>query len=92
VMEKNDVLWVKIIKYLSLALAVFIVLFPLYSVVVGAFKTQVEYYNSGLRLPENFLNFENFQKVFEVGKLALGFQNILIIIAVSLAGNILIGT
>ncbi|WP_313999410.1 carbohydrate ABC transporter permease [uncultured Paenibacillus sp.] len=91
-MEKNDVLWVKIIKYLSLALAVFIVLFPLYSVVVGAFKTQVEYYNSGLRLPENFLNFENFQKVFEVGKLALGFQNILIIIAVSLAGNILIGT
>ncbi|EXX86455.1 sugar ABC transporter permease [Paenibacillus darwinianus] len=91
-MEKNDALWVKIIKYLSLTLAVFIVLFPLYSVVVGAFKTQVEYYNSGLRLPENFLNFENFQKVFKVGKLALGFQNILIIIAVSLAGNILIGT
>jgi multiple sugar transport system permease protein len=80
------------LKYASLVVALFIVLFPIYSVVIGAFKTQVEYYNSGLRLPENFLNFDNFKKVIKVGKLVLGFKNILIILAVSLAGNILIGT
>lgn len=91
-MEKNDSLWMKIFKYASLIIALFIVLFPIYSVVVGAFKTQVEYYNSGLRLPENFLNFDNFKKVYKIGKLALGFKNILIILAVSLAGNILMGT
>ncbi|WP_123041174.1 carbohydrate ABC transporter permease [Cohnella candidum] len=91
-MEKNDSLWMKIFKYASLIIALFIVLFPIYSVVVGAFKTQVEYYNSGLRLPENFLNFDNFKKVYKIGKLALGFKNILIILAVSLAGNIVMGT
>ncbi|WP_276355856.1 carbohydrate ABC transporter permease [Cohnella caldifontis] len=91
-MERLEPWWLKALKYASLLLALFVVLFPLYSVVIGAFKTQVEYYNSGLRLPENFLNFDNFRKVFKVGRLALAYKNILIILAVSLAGNVLIGT
>ncbi|MCC3375661.1 hypothetical protein [Cohnella sp. REN36] len=73
-------------------LAVFVVFFPIYSVVIGAFKTQVEYYQSGMRLPENWFNFENFKRVFKVGKLGLGFKNISIILVVSVAGNIVLGT
>ncbi|MGG4147318.1 carbohydrate ABC transporter permease [Paenibacillus algorifonticola] len=81
-----------IFKYVTLVLALFVVLFPLYSIVTGAFKTQVEYYQSGLALPANFLNFDNFQKVFDIGKLGLGFRNIAIILVIAVAGNIMFGT
>jgi len=84
--------YIQALKYLSLLIAVFIVFFPIYSVFVGAFKSKVEFYQSGLSLPENFFNFENFQRVFKVGKLGLGFQNIFVILAVSLTGNVIIGT
>lgn len=80
------------LKYITLLLGVFIVFFPLYSVIVGAFKTREEYYQTGLSLPHDWFNFDNFQRVFEVGKLGLGFQNIAIILLVSLAGNVLFGT
>jgi len=75
-----------------LLFASFVVLFPIYSVVVGAFKTREEYYASGLKLPQSFLYLDNFIKVYEVGKLGLGFRNILIILAVVICGNILFGT
>ncbi|MFC4304288.1 carbohydrate ABC transporter permease [Cohnella boryungensis] len=79
-------------KYFTLGLATLIVLFPIYSVVVGAFKTREEFYSSGLSLPDNFLNFDNFVRVFEVGKLDIGFLNILTILAVAVCGNIVFGS
>lgn len=91
-MERLEPWWSKAFKYATLLAASFVVLFPIYSVVIGAFKTQKEYYESGLALPQNFLNFDNFVRVYEVGKLGLGFQNILIILAVVIAGNVLLGT
>ncbi|WP_027091171.1 carbohydrate ABC transporter permease [Cohnella thermotolerans] len=90
-MDRTNKAWTAV-KYAILLVAVFIVFFPIYSVIIGAFKTQVEYYQSGMSLPHNWLNFDNFQKVFKVGKLGLGFRNILIILAISLAGNVLFGT
>lgn len=91
-MDNHQPIWMKIGKYLSLTAAVFVVFFPIYSVFIGAFKTQIEYYQSGMALPENFFNFDNFIKVYEVGKLGLGFKNTGIILVVALLGNILIGT
>lgn len=90
-MEKES-LFVKILKYFSLIAAVFIVFFPIYSVVIGAFKTQVEYYQSGMSLPQNFFNFDNFERVFRIGKLGPSFLNTFIIMVISLAGNVLFGT
>ncbi len=84
--------YIQALKYFTLAVAVVIVFFPIYSVFVGAFKTKVEFYQSGLSLPESFFNFDNFKRVFEVGKLGLGFTNIFYILAVSLTGNVIIGT
>ncbi|MFC5467279.1 carbohydrate ABC transporter permease [Cohnella suwonensis] len=90
-MQKNPG-YVQALKYASLAVAVFIVFFPIYSVFIGAFKTKVEFYQSGLRLPDNFFNFDNFKRVFKVGKLGLGFKNTFTILLVAIAGNVLIGT
>ncbi|NMO96599.1 carbohydrate ABC transporter permease [Paenibacillus lemnae] len=81
-----------IFNYFTLACALFVVFFPIYSIAVGAFKTQVEYYQSGLRLPDNILNFDNFKRVIDIGNLGLGFRNILIILGISVAGNIVLGT
>lgn len=81
-----------IFRYVTLAMALFVVFFPLYSVFVGAFKTQIEYYQSGLRLPANLFNFDNFSKVIDIGKLGLGFKNIFIILVIAVAGNIMFGT
>lgn len=91
-MEVRAPIWVTTLKYITLAIAIFVVLFPIYSIFIGAFKTQVEYYQSGLHLPKNFFNFDNFVKVYHVGKLGLGFKNILIILVITLVGNVILGT
>ncbi|WP_058302332.1 carbohydrate ABC transporter permease [Gorillibacterium timonense] len=91
-MEVRENKLITILKYLLLIAASFIVFFPIYSVVIGAFKTQVEYYQSGMSLPKDFFNFDNFQRVFKIGKLGPSFLNTFIIMVISLGGNILFGT
>ncbi|THF75013.1 carbohydrate ABC transporter permease [Cohnella fermenti] len=90
-MERTNKAWTAA-KYFFLLIAMFVVFFPIYSVVIGAFKTQIEYYQSGMALPNDWLNFDNFKRVFEVGQLGLGFKNILIILVISVAGNVVFGT
>ncbi|MFP4977306.1 carbohydrate ABC transporter permease [Paenibacillus sp. CN-4] len=81
------------IKYLSLLIGAFVVLFPPYIIVVNAFKSTEEFNaSSSMALPGSFFNFENFKIVFERGDLLSGFTNIIIIIVISLALNILFGT
>lgn len=91
-MKRERSIAMMIFNYFTLAVALFVVFFPIYSIAVGAFKTQVEYYQSGLALPDNFFNLENFKRVIDIGDLGLGFRNILIILAISVAGNIVLGT
>lgn len=91
-MKRERSIAMTILNYFTLAVALFVVFFPIYSIAVGAFKTQVEYYQSGLALPDNFFNLENFKRVIDIGDLGLGFRNILIILAISVAGNIVLGT
>jgi len=78
-------------KYIALLFASFVVFFPLYSVFVGAFKTRQEFYMNRLSLPETW-NFENFAIAWEKGDLALGLGNTLLILFVSIVGNVLIGS
>lgn len=81
------------IKYLSLLIGVFVVLFPPYVVIVNAFKSTEEFNTSdSMALPNSFFNMENFQIVFERGRLLSGFGNIIFIIVVVLCLNILFGT
>jgi len=61
-------------KYMTLILASFAVLVPPYSVLMASFKTLDEYYNtSKVGLPETFMNFTNYIKVFTDGDLGLAF-------------------
>lgn len=81
------------LKYLTLLIGVFVVLFPPYVVIVNSFKSSNEFNTaSTMALPQSFFNFENFKIVFERGGLLSGFGNTLVIICVSLVFNILFGT
>lgn len=80
-------------KYIPLLVGVFVVFFPLYIIIVNAFKSTDEFNSSSsVSLPSSFFNFENFQTVFERGGLLNGFGNVIFIIVISLLLNVLIGT
>ncbi len=90
--EPHWVFWTAF-KYLTLLMAAVAVIVPPYCVLMASFKTLDEYYNtSKVGLPESFLNFSNYIKVFEEGNLGLAFGNTGIILAVSLVLTILFGT
>ncbi|MFC3803284.1 carbohydrate ABC transporter permease [Cohnella sp. GCM10012308] len=86
--RRDPVRW---LKYAVLLLASFIVLFPPYVVVVNAFKKSDEG-NDPFALPHSFLNFENFRIVVERTHLWHSFGNTAYIIALSLIGNVVLGT
>ncbi|MBM7502991.1 carbohydrate ABC transporter permease [Agromyces aurantiacus] len=80
-------------KYLSLVIAAVCTLLPLVTVLFASLKTKQEYGATGpLTPPENWLNLENFAIAFDSGEMLQGFVNTAIVLAVSLAGTIFIGT
>lgn len=81
----------QVVKYGFLLLGVFVVLFPIYSVFVGAFKTRQEFFAHRLSLPQHW-TFDNFAVAWQKGDLALGFWNTFLILVIAIVGNILIGT
>lgn len=84
---------VKIIKYVSVLIAAFVVLFPIYVVFINAFKGKEEYAKSGIfELPTSFLNWDNFRLVLHVGRMGHAFYNISVIIGLAVVLNILLGT
>lgn len=82
-----------ILKYATLAVAVFAILFPPYIIVVNAFKTAEEFFEkTATALPDSFLHFANFAEAFEKADMPRAFGNTAIIIVLSLVLNILIGS
>lgn len=80
-------------KYLSLLIAAICTLLPLVTVLFASLKTAQEYGATGpLTPPENWLNLENFATAFTSGDMLQGFVNTGIVLTVSLAGTIFIGT
>ena len=80
-------------KYLTLVIASVVTLLPLGVVLFASLKSRTEYAQTGpLDLPSNWLNFENFITFFVKGHIVQGLINTGFILAVSLAGTILIGS
>ncbi|WP_020619235.1 carbohydrate ABC transporter permease [Paenibacillus daejeonensis] len=79
------------LKYIILAFATFVVLFPPYIIFINAFKSANEGANP-FALPESFLNIDNFVNVFVRANILQAFSNTAIIVIVSLIGNIVLGT
>lgn len=88
-MKKFDLLYS--LKYMLVSIAALVVLFPPYVVVVNAFKRTDES-SSPFSLPDSFLYVDNFVEVFERADILQAFSNTFIITAVSILGNILLGT
>lgn len=81
------------LKHLCVWLAVVSIVFPLVILAFNAFKTKEEMGAlSVFDPPGSFLNFENFRVVIERGDLGLAFGNTLIIIAIAIIGNVILGT
>ena len=82
-----------LLKYASLVIAVVVVLLPLSVVLFASLKTRQEYSTTGpLDPPTNWSNLENFGIVIDQGDMIAGFVNTAIVLVISLAGTILIGT
>ena len=82
----------KTAKYISLVLAAIISILPIVVVVIASFKSASEYAQTGpFDLPAH-LNFANYLTAFTDGKMLQGFFNTMLILVISLAGTIMIGT
>ncbi|MET0789685.1 MAG: carbohydrate ABC transporter permease [Cellulomonas sp.] len=83
----------KTFKYVTLVLASLITILPILVIVLGSFKTEQEFYSTGpIDLPASFTYVQNYVTAFTKGQMLQGFVNTTIILVVSLAGTILIGT
>jgi multiple sugar transport system permease protein len=81
------------VKYASLVIAALLVLVPLSVVLFASFKTPQEYAGSGpLAPPADWLNLQNFAIAWEQGGMLEGFVNTTIVLVISLAITIVVGT
>lgn len=81
------------LKYASLIIASLFAVVPLVTIFMLAFKTDREQRTTGpLTPPSDWFNFDNFVTAFIQGGMVTGFLNTAIILLVSVAGTILIGT
>lgn len=92
-MSKLKSVFLSLTKYLSLLGGVFIALLPIVVVLFASFKTSDEYREtSALTPPSNWLNFDNFIRVFVEGNMLTGFLNIGIILVIALFGSVITGS
>jgi ABC-type glycerol-3-phosphate transport system permease component len=80
-----------ILKYLMLAVVSFVVLLPLASVIITAFKTTEEYNTTNvMTLPNRWFYFGNFIDAWQKANMARAFINSAIVLIFVLAGSIMI--
>ena len=83
----------KTLMYLTLVIAGVAVLLPMSVILFTSLKTAAEATTTdAFTPPTNWLNFSNYVKSFDDGRMLLGFVNTAIILVVSIAGTIIIGS
>lgn len=79
--------------YLSLVAACVVVVLPLLVIFLSSLKTSDEFFTSKpFEPPADWLNFDNYATVFTKGRMVGGFLNTAVILLVSVAGAVLIGS
>lgn len=82
-----------LLKYAVLIFGVITALLPIVVVFLTSFKTKEEYTSkNAVSLPDNWLNFDNYQRAFVEGNMTTGFFNTVTILLISIVGAILLGT
>ncbi len=90
---KIDKLVFAVIKYCILSMFALVAVIPVVSCVFTAFKTTEAYQTTNvITPPENWLNFENFIKAFQIADMGRAFINSLIVMVCVLAVSIIVGT
>ena len=80
------------IKYFTLLLGAAMAIVPILVILFTSFKTSAEFQTTGpLTLPASFY-LNNYIRAFTDGNMITGFKNTIIILVISLAGKILLGT
>lgn len=98
-MKERSLLYLKtkyaigsVFKYFTLILGVAATIIPMLVLLFTSFKTDADYQTSGpLSLPTH-IYFGNYVKAFNEGNMLTGFKNTFIILIVTLAGKIILGT
>ena len=89
--QKTRQLVVNILKYVLLLFASFVVLVPLVSCVITAFKTNEEYASTNVMvLPQSWLNFDNFAEAWKQANMGSAFLNSFMILICVLVGSVMI--
>lgn len=84
---------VAVVKYFSLLLASFVAVLPIISCLLVSFKTDEEYaLTPVMQLPENFLNFDNFVRVWVDGDMGRAFATSFFVVVVVVAFSVLVGS
>lgn len=82
-----------LVKYATLALASFLSLLPIISILITAFKTEEEYATTNvMELPNSWTYFDNFITAWKDANMGLAFRNTLIVMIFVLFGSIMFGT
>ncbi len=81
------------VKYVSLSIGALVAIIPLSVLFIASLKTSSEFGQTGpFDLPANWFNFANYVEAFQKGGMIEGFVNTSIILVISLAGTIVIGS
>ncbi|MFC7549580.1 carbohydrate ABC transporter permease [Plantactinospora sp. GCM10030261] len=81
------------LKYLSLVAASAVVMLPIVVVFMASLKTKDEFFGSRpFDPPGNWFNVDNYVTAFTKGGMVQGFVNTAIILAISVAGTVLLGS
>jgi multiple sugar transport system permease protein len=81
------------VKYVSLVIGALVAIIPLSVLFIASLKTSTEFGQTGpFDLPANWFNFANYVEAFQKGGMIEGFVNTSIILVISLAGTIVIGS
>jgi len=82
-----------LLRHFIIWVAVVMIIFPPYVLVLNAFKGKQEFAQTGVfELPSSFLNFDNFIDVLNRAHLDRAYLNTITIIVIAVAGNVLLGT
>jgi len=80
-----------VLKYLILVFAALLVILPILPVLLGSFKSNDEFYSSGLLAFPKKWQFSNYTRAFVDGNMLLGFGNTILMLVVSITISVLLG-
>ena len=79
------------IKYIILTIGALMVFLPIIPIFLGSFKTETDFYTSGITELPTFWTLENYIVAFKNGGMVIGFINTFIILAIAVTISALLG-